>query len=610
MIVKVCIYIVFEIVCMLRVTNPVREQLRNGEAGGLQRSFATVNGANTSITQQNLNDVYKQANTNFTLTLAPNFTFDLGTDGLEAADANLFNKYSPEMRALRDAYKKKDSLYDKKAYYVFVVPNFNNPQQLGYMVRGRAVGFVAANANVKQVTHELAHGTFGLEHTFPTITQNTSNNLMDYNNGTQLVKAQWLIIQNEDYAISWFDNDDAGAFFGPEKTAAGVFYFINQIKVAYKKNTTVNYPLGVSVTNDDTRLKAENTYLGGIQYSFIKVIIKSSYNSVDVYNKVEKRLGQGNTYLSVQTGSYISVDNDRIMIEVPQDRLSNMLYYIKNTQTFKNLILFVNGYRPLTDQSGDPLSGVEYENSTNQIEYGDSRGYWSGIDAQFMNRIGTRTAVYADGHHSVKTSNHFSVPDFLLGYRDAGNAKYHCYNKNPINSNVCIDNSYLHRSPNYSGFSTRERNGKAAAEDFIYQIGQNIVFDKQTDTLDIVAHSMGYAYAVGMIKALKQAGIKFGRFYILAPENACSGKATWADFKEVWQYGTNEVLEKPYLQDGIAPQCKVDGITNLPQTTKGGRVYIPDNFTPKGFLESHTVKNYGWIFNKTTQEDGYVKPRQ
>ncbi len=79
------------------------------------------------------------------------------------------------------------------------------------------------------------------------------------------------------------------------------------------------------------------------------------------------------------------------------------------------------------------------------------------------------------------------------------------------------------------------------------------------------------------------------------------------------QYGTNEVLEKPYLQDGIAPQCKVDGITNLPQTTKGGRVYIPDNFTPKGFLESHTVKNYGWIFTSIQYDannpNGYVRPR-
>ena len=84
----------------------------------------------------------------------------------------------------------------------------------------------------------------------------------------------------------------------------------------------------------------------------------------------------------------------------------------------------------------------------------------------------------------------------------------------------------------------------------------------------------------------------------------------WGDFKEVWRYGTNENLTKPFLQDGVVPQCLVDGIENLPSTTKGGRVYIPDDFWPKGYLESHTITNYKWIFTEQTQgKPGYVKPR-
>ncbi len=88
-----------------------------------------------------------------------------------------------------------------------------------------------------------------------------------------------------------------------------------------------------------------------------------------------------------------------------------------------------------------------------------------------------------------------------------------------------------------------------------------------------------------------------------------SGSADWGMFREVWQYGTDEKKVKPFLQDGVAPQCPVEGIENLPPSTQGGRVFIPDNFWPKGFLDSHTISNYAWIFNKTSNDKGYVRPR-
>jgi hypothetical protein len=60
-------------------------------------------------------------------------------------------------------------------------------------------------------------------------------------------------------------------------------------------------------------------------------------------------------------------------------------------------------------------------------------------------------------------------------------------------------------------------------------------------------------------------------------------------------------------QDGVAPQCKIENIDLNP--TKGGRVYIPPELK-KGFVESHTIGNYGWIFTKITGQDGYVKKRE
>ncbi len=138
-----------------------------------------------------------------------------------------------------------------------------------------------------------------------------------------------------------------------------------------------------------------------------------------------------------------------------------------------------------------------------------------------------------------------------------------------------------------------------------------VSFNKQIDTLDIVAHSMGYAYAVGMIGTLKTAGIKFGRFYIIAPENACSGGCDLTAFTEVWQYGSNLDQSNADLvkeQDGVAPQCAVPEIEKIYTKTKAGRIFIPNGIT-KGFVQSHSIGNYGWIFNRTPSENGYVKPR-
>ena len=124
---------------------------------------------------------------------------------------------------------------------------------------------------------------------------------------------------------------------------------------------------------------------------------------------------------------------------------------------------------------------------------------------------------------------------------------------------------------------------------------------------------MGYAYAVGMIKALKTSNIKFGNLYIIAPENANADGEDWSLFEEVWQYGSN--LDQPnrdplWEQDGVAPQKPVKGLELLPTPkTKGGRVFIPSGVI-KSFIESHTISNYKWIFTERKPGmDGYVKPR-
>ena len=173
-----------------------------------------VNGAaapNAGALQTYLDSVYRQANVRFTVTEKTGFRFNLDTNnvaGLERAGSGI-NKYSAEMRMLRDKFAI-DTTYDKKASYIFVVPAFEGGGLDGFMVRGRSMGFVASGANKRTYAHELGHGAFGLEHTFPEIGQSLSNNLMDYGDSTHLTHKQCKDIQKRKLVFNWLDSEEDG----------------------------------------------------------------------------------------------------------------------------------------------------------------------------------------------------------------------------------------------------------------------------------------------------------------------------------------------------------------------------------------------------------------
>jgi len=124
--------------------------------------------------------------------------------------------------------------------------------------------------------------------------------------------------------------------------------------------------------------------------------------------------------------------------------------------------------------------------------------------------------------------------------------------------------------------------------------------------LYIVAHSMGYAYCLGMIDELR-GKIEFGGLYIIAPENASAGKVNMNEWKEVWQYGSNfgrYAKGAPCLLDGIAPQVKVAGLKTAQ------RVFIPDKYYKRmGFFDSHFIGHYTWIFDIPEGDPGYIQQR-
>ena len=140
----------------------------------------------------------------------------------------------------------------------------------------------------------------------------------------------------------------------------------------------------------------------------------------------------------------------------------------------------------------------------------------------------------------------------------------------------------------------------------MYQILNELPNKSKNDTLYIVAHSMGYAYTLGIIEKLR-GKINFGGLYIVAPENAEAGTINPDEWSEIWQYGSDfeaHRLRAPCLLDGIAPQTKVGGLS--PRQ----RAYIPEeSYSKMGFFSSHFVGNYTWIFDLEKGETGYIQQR-
>lgn len=291
----------------------------------------------------------------------------------------------------------------------------------------------------------------------------------------------------------------------------------------------------------------------------------------------------------------------------------------------ERIVLFVNGYRPTSlggsfeDNFADiRKKGLEFRNSSNVIHRDDRYEYWrpwKEIDLKFAKRLNATATYYADGHHSVATSNHETLIDFT---RHSLEYPQRC--KDP-NHHVCRTRKKgwkwlgLQRevptyesqplTPNTEGFNERRENGRIAGRNLL-QLLNEIPSKSDNDTLYIVAHSMGYAYSLGIIDKVR-GKIHFGGFYIIAAENAESGEVKEDEWKEIWQYGSDFEAHKetaPCLLDGIAPQTKAGGLSPR------NRVYIPEKlYSRMGFFDSHFVGHYTWIFDIPKGSAGYIEQR-
>lgn len=372
----------------------------------------------------------------------------------------------------------------------------------------------------------------------------------------------------------------------------------------YERKKVLYFKMNVSKTNVPLKLRLiANSDTLKTTLLDEPILAKSHYIVVKVYSPKGK-------WLRDQIYNHLGVDlTSKLKLEDPP----------------KRILIFVNGYRPTSlgstfEENFEDIrsNGLEFPNSLNRLFTEDRYNYWhpwKKIDDAFKVRINPTEYYYADGHHSVSTSNHRSLLNFSTNSsvypKRCKNPKFHtCYTISTVGSKFFGSRKtktyrLLATKSNKKGFAARSNSGRIAGRN-LYQMLNELPNSSKNDTLYLVVHSMGFAYAEGMIEQLR-GKINFGSYYILAPENGAAGTVNLKEWKQVWQYGSNLRTvgqDAPCLQDGVAPQAAVKGLN------EEQRIYIPRApFKHKGYFDSHFVGYYDWVLGIPPNQKGHIRQR-
>ncbi|WP_158522853.1 fibronectin type III domain-containing protein [Geofilum rhodophaeum] len=181
-----------------------------------------VNGAKMPTQSQlehTLKQVYKQAIATWTVVSEPGVSVHFPGGRMTHEGSGTFSTYNDDQTAIVDAYVATGRKIERGDLYLFFVEGatFKDRSLAGYMPLNRQVGFIYDNPSPIIVAHELGHGAFNLRHTFSPEEfiqdESKTQNLMDYNGGTDLWKYQWDLIHNpESILFAWAQDEEEGAY--------------------------------------------------------------------------------------------------------------------------------------------------------------------------------------------------------------------------------------------------------------------------------------------------------------------------------------------------------------------------------------------------------------
>ncbi len=596
-----------------------------------------VNGNNTDSqsVQEYLNTIYGKVGVQWHVETDSDFTYSY-TD-LHSEGSDLFSKYTDAMKGINSAYKTSRGNLDKNTVYLFILTggSIKGESIAGDMPRGSQFGYVFTESGEdinRTIAHELGHGLFRLRHIFDgeyggeaKAMKGKTDNLMDYGSGTHLAKWQWDEIHDPALLVSPFESDEDG--MAKKGDTEKIIEFLKNARQSIAKGTSFN--AYTSYMESDRA----GFYILSDKYQNIR--IRVSVQNHEKMIKLKKPDASEDSYLGGEKVYALTFndENIRIMLKSKQEQ-QNLLKYLTGAGDAGSIALFVTGYDKWNEVIDFLNNNNDYKKElpANLLDYVsfvrkdimelDESDYWSNFAESMMDRLNSKDAFYINGHNNLGTSNHRTVASFvssLLSSVCATTEKK--FDINALGNPTIVDNEWYHdknivklnTDPNVSGFNTRKSAGRISGKDLVTQLKKSCSKNESgliQDTLDVICHSMGFAHALGVIDEIKSAlksnlkGLTLGRFYIFAPENPSAGEVNAGDWKEIWHYGSNEdeLKNQPWLLDGVAPQCPIGGIG-------GRRAFIPRKI-PQGFTESHSISNYGWVFELNNNEKGYITPRK
>jgi hypothetical protein len=291
-----------------------------------------------------------------------------------------------------------------------------------------------------------------------------------------------------------------------------------------------------------------------------------------------------------------------------------LMPYHQEVDHAQRILLLVNGYRPISTSHNPEKAlqdinnkGLEHPNSANLIYRNDFYRYWPHLEMiePLESRLMPEKIFYADGHHSVSSSNHNSLIQFVSSasfYPKPCKGPHTCSTTKIANQQKIRTYNLLATRSNKKGFMKRFYAGKQAGRNLLQELRKN-GNNTQNDTLYVVSHSMGHAYFLGMSTVLS-GKVKFGGYFAFAPENPKGKKIQYVDWPIVYQYGTllyGPHRHAPCQQDGVAPQWRMSG---LPASQQIG--FPKELRSHLGYFNSHYIGYYTWALEIPKGQPGFI----
>jgi len=306
--------------------------------------LVSMSGFTAQDIEAGLNNQFKATNTTFEIeidTLYSSSTFNEQTV-FSDPDATLMSKYTDQMRELRSEYVESNDIANDE-YLVFVVQGFENASLDGYMVRGKALGFVTqstlsnANAFISNLSHELGHGIGGLQHTWgeDLTKQGVTNNLMDYSSSNlkTLTRLQWKDVHDATFTLSLFDSEeDAMGLSTVFSSLAGASYCNENISVFKQDFDDISKVVFQSVE--------------GAVFRFSSSTLNNLEGVILCNGLVISVIGDNGQEFERKTSAYKNGDGD---LEIPTLIFDNPTKTNPSKKCYKNDGSYVIGYLPTSD---------------------------------------------------------------------------------------------------------------------------------------------------------------------------------------------------------------------------------------------------------------------